>query len=109
MRKISAILILIVLTIVTIYLIQNRSEEHYNHLYKNKINGIVKSISYGSRSEAIVIINDTEFDLFRFDIRKEDGLVKGDSLYKEANSKILELHSKTSNGSYIFTKEFKLK
>jgi hypothetical protein len=109
MRKFIAIITVLSITIFVIYKLQNKAKESYDFFYKTEINGIIESIRYGVRSEAYVTINNREYSLFLFNIIKVDGLEKGDSIYKRKKSKLLELHSRTSAGSYIYIKEFKLK
>ena len=77
--------------------------------YEEKISGIIDTIYYGDKSQAIVKIKDKEYSLFVFNIRKGDDLNKGDSLYKDRNSKNLELHSKTINENYICTEIYVMK
>ncbi|WP_111710260.1 hypothetical protein [Lutibacter citreus] len=77
--------------------------------YEKKISGIIESIRYGDKSQAIVKINNSEFSLFLFNIRKGEDLNKGDSLFKGKKSKVLELHSLSSSGKYIFTETYEMK
>ena len=108
MRKYLMQFIAICISIYLIINLQNKANKNYNDFYTNKIIGIIDSVHYGVQSQAIIMIDNSEYDLSFFNITKNDGLIKGDSFYKKRNSKVLELHSKSSNG-YIYTRNFELK
>jgi hypothetical protein len=101
--------IVILLSIYIINNIRTKGKKSYESFYGNEINGIIDSIYYGDKTQAIIKIKNKEYSLFLFNIRKGDDLNKGDSLYKGKNSKELELHSKTKNGNFINTENFKLR
>ena len=108
MRKYLIIFFAISISIYLINNLQDAANKHYNDFYKNEIIGIIDSVHYGVQSQTIIMIDNNEYDLSFFNITKNDGLIKGDSIYKKRNSKLLELHSKSSRG-YIYTRDFELK
>ncbi len=108
MRKYLIIFFAISISIYLIINIQDTANIQYNNFYENEIIGVIDSVYYGVQSQAIIIIDKNEYNLVFFNIRKNDGLIKGDSIYKKRNSKVLELHSKSSKG-YIYTHDFELK
>lgn len=102
-------IIIILIVVFSFYTINSNGEKKYKSLYENEINGIVDSIYYGVKSEIIVQIKSKEYNLLIFNIRKGIDINKSDSLYKSENSKKLELHSKSLDGSYIYTENFKMR
>ena len=108
MRKYLMTFFAICISIYLIKRLQSKANENYDSFYKDEITGIIDSVYYGTQSQAIIIIDSNEFDLTFFNIIKKDDLIKGDSIYKGRKSKVLELHSKSSNG-YIYTHDFELK
>lgn len=101
--------VLIVSTILIIYSLNSKGKKSYESFYENEIIGVIDSIYYGDKNQAIVKIKNTEYSLWLFKVRKGEDLKKGDSLYKGRNSKKLELHSKTINGNYICTEIYEMK
>lgn len=111
MKKFKPLKLLIFIILVAIILIigQERKKEGYDRFYKMEIIGVIESIKYSPQSTPIVKIKGENHHLGFFSISKRDGLSVGDSIYKKKNSKFLQLHSKTSTGSYLYTERFEMR
>lgn len=73
------------------------------------IEGKIKEVKYNMKSRPTIIVNSTRLSMFPFNLRRQDSLAVGDSIYKERGLPFLNHYKKNeSSGQYELYKRHDL-
>jgi len=98
MRRIISLIIFVGIIIITYQYDIHKTQEFTEINYKSEIIGIIDSVYYDIKEIPTIKVNNVEYYLHLYSIRKQDNIRELDSIYKRKNSNELYYYRKTSNG-----------